>query len=360
MALTNYYVDPQNGSDSTGTGAIGSPWQTTQHALNTIVAGAGGDQINIKATTDDVLAAGLDFTTYGSPTAIKPVVFRGYTSAANDGGIGGLSGNASVTIYAGGKSYVSFINLHCHNVGAHNVIGQLSADCFIVSCEGDTLTGANLIFWGDIIIGCYCHSGGTSYWIDAGVVMFNRLESSGNVTTIRTNRSYSPVMYNTIALTGSGNSGTGILDASGDAIIGNSIWCNAGTGTGINLSGTAGEYTVLDNIIEGFSGTGGVGISGSNIAAICGNNFYRNNATNNGITGSIPYAPADTTLGSEPFNNPTGSPPDLSLSAAGITACKGKALFGQYYGNPFTSYRDAGAVQHQDAGGSGGGKIIGA
>ena len=93
MALTNYFVDPAAGSDDTGDGSIGTPWASVQHALDSITRDAtNGDQVNIKSGTADVLAATLDLTTYGTPTATAPLVLRGYTSAANDGGVGVLSG----------------------------------------------------------------------------------------------------------------------------------------------------------------------------------------------------------------------------------------------------------------------------
>ena len=56
--LTNYYVDPGSGSDVTGTGTVGSPWASVQHALDNITRDAtNGDQINIKAGTADVLSS---------------------------------------------------------------------------------------------------------------------------------------------------------------------------------------------------------------------------------------------------------------------------------------------------------------
>ena len=86
--LTNYYVDPGSGSDVTGTGTVGSPWASVQHALDNITRDAtNGDQINIKAGTADVLSSPLTLATYGTTSATAPLSFRGYTSAAEDGGV---------------------------------------------------------------------------------------------------------------------------------------------------------------------------------------------------------------------------------------------------------------------------------
>ena len=113
MALTEYYVAPSSGNDTTGNGLTdGTAWATVQKALDTITAGAGGDRINVKndSGTDDVLASALTLATYGAPTNAAPLVIQGYTTTAGDGGIGGISGNALVPIISlGTEDYVSFI-----------------------------------------------------------------------------------------------------------------------------------------------------------------------------------------------------------------------------------------------------------
>src|SRR5690242_15767610 len=93
---SDYYVDPLNGNDSTGTGTSGNPWQTTQKALNTITRNTtNGDRINIRNTASDVLTGALSFATYGTPTTVAPLILEGYSSTAGDSGIGTLDGNAS-------------------------------------------------------------------------------------------------------------------------------------------------------------------------------------------------------------------------------------------------------------------------
>ena len=82
---THVYVDPSIAGDS-GTGTIGDPYGDLQYALNTVTRGTDGNQFNIKAGTDEVLAASITTATYGTPSTSQPLIFRGYTSAANDGG----------------------------------------------------------------------------------------------------------------------------------------------------------------------------------------------------------------------------------------------------------------------------------
>jgi hypothetical protein len=100
-ALTNYYVDPSGGDDTRSASeaqVVSTPWMTFSHAIDTITRDAtNGDQINIKSTleinADTSMAAGaVDLGDYGSPTQLAPLIIRGYSSAANDGGFGRFSG----------------------------------------------------------------------------------------------------------------------------------------------------------------------------------------------------------------------------------------------------------------------------
>ena len=85
---TVYYVDPAIDADS-GAGTVGDPYGDLQHCLDTITRDTGqGDRICVKAGTDEVLAASLTLATYGSPSPYVPLIIQGYTSAAQDGGIG--------------------------------------------------------------------------------------------------------------------------------------------------------------------------------------------------------------------------------------------------------------------------------
>ena len=376
MALPQWYCDFTNGNDTTGVGTSGNPWKTVAGSLLNIQnatnggtgQGASGDQLNMKAGGTDLLAAVLPLTTY-VPSATKPLIIRGYTSAANDGGIGDLSGNASVGIVSFTGAGLHLRDLHLHNCGAANIITvNTTAGNTVDHCEVDTTTGSgisNVI--GSLVINSYLHDIGTGMVVNGGPVMFNRFETlTKNPTSVISANNI--LACNTIAITGSALATVGINFANANThCFGNSLWSNGGkTNAGIQPSAsTRTGCSIFSNIVEGWSGTGGKGII-DNAAplSIEGNNFLFNNATATSFTvangGPIIQIAADTTTGSSNFNNPTGSPPDLSLSAAGITACKGKAYPGAWVGgtgfstaSPFTSYPDAGAVQHQDAGGGG-------
>ncbi len=93
--MASYFIDPQSGNDTTGDGSIGTPWKTLQKGIDNA---AGGDQINVKDSAADVLAAAIDWTSGWSAGTSRdaPLIIRGYTSAENDGGIGEIDGDDAV------------------------------------------------------------------------------------------------------------------------------------------------------------------------------------------------------------------------------------------------------------------------
>jgi len=91
MATTQTYVDYGSGSDATGDGSIGTPWKTLQYAFDHLTRDTtDGNQVNLKAGTAHVNSAALDLATLiagGALSTTAPLIIRGYTSAANDGGM---------------------------------------------------------------------------------------------------------------------------------------------------------------------------------------------------------------------------------------------------------------------------------
>lgn len=316
MAINHYYVDPSLGTDS-GDGTVGSPWgrvsgSVVQHALYTITQGAIGDidQINIKEGTDDVLSAALDFTTYGTPSNTIGLILRGYTSAANDGGVGGISGGGSVGIVETATlDFVQFIHLHLHNCGTTAVL-NLDDGCTIQECEIDNTTstgisaGSSTLARGNHIHNC----GGNGIIVDGNsVVMHNYLKNGTNdfANAIRLQIAGSTVFGNIISIDGASN---GIfLNNETQLIHGNSILSAGGTGSGIEFKNGAEtrNTSIFNNLIEGFSGTGGIGLNMSpptnyKANAIANNALY-NNTTNYSLAASNTYENDNETLTGSPF-----------------------------------------------------------
>jgi hypothetical protein len=346
-APTEVYVDPAIAANS-GTGTIGDPYGDLQYALDTKVRdSSNGDRFNVKAGTDEVLAAALTLATYGTPAAGAELIIEGYTSAAGDGGIGVVSGAGSYTIWAStGYDFIQMKNMKFHNCGSNNIV-YLDTNITALNCEFTNASGTGrgiLVNHYSTVVNCYAHNcagvGISAYGRNA-IAAFNRVSKGA---------SYTPSTGIYIAL-GLGlfnevytnSTKIGINIESGNAI-GNSIWSNAGTGTGIVVKSTAAAAAVvLNNIIEGFSGSGGKGIS---IEAahypVIGNNAFYNNATNvsDSSTFILGAVGTDQTLSASPFVDAANG--DMRLKP-GVLRSLGWPQSRK--GTSFTDYRSFGAIQ---------------
>lgn len=290
---TNIYVDPSIAADS-GAGTVGDPYGDLEYAIEqTTFDTTNGTQVNIKAGTDEILVAELSVamadtgtTAAWTPTWTRPCVFRGYTTVANDGGIGGISGGGSVSVYNDtALDVVHFIDLHCHNTGS-NIVIQGDDYITVINCEIDNTTGNGIVVgrFADISSNYIHNIGGVGVKIDQGWVGFNYFENGTNDFSIAIDSNAIgevQAIRNIIKIDGASD---GIGGNYGSIIVHNSIWSNSGTGSGIVSTANNQIFTmVTNNVVEGFSGTGGVGFdfdaSGVGIRTYGGNAAY-NNATN--------------------------------------------------------------------------------
>ena len=266
------------------TGVVGLPWATVQHALDFVTRdAANGDRFNVKAGTDDVLAGALDFTAYGVPTIHIPWICQGYTNAAGDGGIGGISGGAAVAVHSAGVVASKFRDMHLHNCGAALVL-LLGQDCAVVNCEVDGTTGGGITFGGSsTALGNYVHNTGGIGIFQGDLVAFNHLENGAAdfVHAINTSTASAVIAYNTISVDGASN-GIRLYTGFNPVAMFNSIYSSSGTGQGITFRASRSGQIVINNIVEGFSGVGGVGIGipAGDRLLICGYNAFYNNTTN--------------------------------------------------------------------------------
>jgi len=288
-APTEVYVDPAIAGDS-GTGTIGDPYGDLQFALDSATRDAtNGDRFNIKAGTDEILAAALSLVTYGTPTFDAPLIFEGYTSAAGDGGIGGIDGNnGNFTIFAGAAS-VHFINMHLHNTGTATVV-TVAMRSIITGCEVNNSSGGGIVINNNETVCDSNHvhdiggvginrTGGTA----GGNILRNYLKNDGTndfTTAISINTTFADCARNIISIDGASN---GIATTDRSNITRNSILSAGGTGKGISVSATSKLVASLhSNLVEGFSGVGGEGIEipvGTRQMAIYGKNAVFNCTT---------------------------------------------------------------------------------
>ena len=363
---TNYYVDPSLGSD-TGDGSLGTPWgrasgSVVQYALDTITRdSSNGDQINIKAGTDDVLSAALNLTTYGAPVYHSPLIFRGYTSAANDGGIGGISGAGlyAINAFANSLTGIWWRDLHLHNCGSANVLFLHNwSGC--INCELDNSTGNGIQHatqgTQSIILNNNFHNiGGYGINITASggcLIKGNYFKNETNdfIAAIFLNH-YQCTVENNIISVDSASDGI-LLGSSGffNVIRANSILSSSGTGAGIDVTPQQ-STKVYENLVEGFSGSGGIGIAyhaseqqlgGNNAVYNCATTYSNQSAIIDDL-GDIDSLYSDETLSESPFAK-DGSDTFSNRFAYFVPKDVGNIWGGIY---PIGSGIDKGAVQHQ-------------
>jgi len=331
-APTDYFVDPLNGTDDLDVGppARGTdparPWLTVQYALTTGILArdaANGDQVNIKSdqipgvvtTTDDVLGATLNLVAYGAPTADAPLIFRGYYEAVGDRGIGGLDGdNLGFSVMDSNvvvKDYIHFIDMHCHNTGANEIL-YLRNRSSIINCILDTTTNQEAFLVGTYgsVSGNYLEGGGATYVGQLGGSSWcygNMIRNAGAGGGIFLAGAGANAARNIIVLDGAASWGIRVSQDL-QRIVGNSILhTNVGTAAGIYFDAPGhASCSILDNLIEGFSGVGGSGIDFGNLTEhvhlYANNGFHDNDGNDERNRGDINYeADNDLDMADSPF-----------------------------------------------------------
>ena len=367
--------DPTDVVLNQGTGVIGIPYATTQHALDFTTRDAtDGDQFNIKSGTDDVLGVNpLTLTTYGTPTATAPLVFRGYNTAADDivygvqTALGGIDGDGSPVIAEFSKDFIHFIDLHLHNAGSSTII-NLDNDSSVVNCEVNNTSGTAIA--GDLdtcVKGCNIHDiGGTGVDADNGEVIDNYFKNGTKKFTTAVNNTSANVLavHRNIFTFGSASTSIAIKANDGASVIANSILSPLGTTNGIVQAGTVNQLcSVASNAVDGYDGALGEAITLASGARMW---FYDFNAVN---------APT-VTLGTSIAGDVRVGETDNEATAASLFAESGADTFANRFvffapvdtgnmrggGYPNGSGNiDKGAVQSTAAAGAGGGlKLVGA
>lgn len=239
----------------------------------------------MQAGATDTLSAALTWATYGTPTATAPCIIRGYTSVANDGGRGVVSGGGSVACIASAAlQFVKLVQMRWTNTGSAVVITLSGVNTLVIDCEVDTSTGGGIV--AASVIGCYVHNVSVSGITSSTLIYGNTLRNETNKFT-RAIFSNGPVLFNLVDIDSTSH---GIqVSQSLATIMFNSVYSNGGTGTGIQNATTSHVNLVIaNNTVQGFSGSGGVGISVvSQNADVVGYNLAFNNATNYSITGDV-------------------------------------------------------------------------
>jgi len=360
MAYSYYYVDPVGGNDA-NSGALGDEWQTLQHAFDSVVDGADGVQINLKDTGPDVLAGTLSTAAYvaanGKSTIAKHFIIRGYTAAADDGGIGEIDGNnGGFTLFnatTDDMQGVGLIDLELHNSGATYIVWP-DAYSGIYRCEFYDCAGfAALRTTYGVVRECYFHDCTGNYCVfdnNNSNFMYNVLDATTNsVGGFGLGNSGSLVLHNCILLS------TGLYGVSSNlqAVVSNNSFYDEDGGAGtIGVNTTADSVTVQNNVFANFSGVGAIGVNATATAQFChiGPNAFWNCTTNVVNAAKITPLPSpDIALGANPFTNA----PALDFTLTATSTARNVAWPGGFLSGSTELYLDVGASQHVDPSGGG-------
>lgn len=376
MAITQNYVDFGAGDDATGDGSVGTPWKTLQHAFDNLTRNiTDGNQVNLKAGTAHVNSAALSLTTFiagGALSLTAPLIIRGYTSAANDRGVGEIDASGAAFFAANTYDFIVLADLEIHNFGNNHGI-YLDQNATVFHCEvhrgASTPSSKALIYVSGAyatVVDCYIHDPGTTgaplNLNGAGCfVAWNTLElGNGNTATgLVTGNAHGLVFLENIILCNDASQ-SGVVHAGGSIqhFVGNTVVNQAaGTGSGIYAGNVGGRNggVLVNNLVQGWSGAGGVGIRSAGDVYLLGWNAFYNNTTNVAVADQtfIDLTGLDDALAATPFVNVAGDNLAIDGTQAGVTE---DAFPATYWGlAATTNAAEKGAVQ-AGAGSSGGGR----
>ena len=317
-----YYVDPSINANS-GTGTIGDPFGDLQYCLNTITRSTTvGDQVNIKAGTPESMTTAISLATYGTPTKL---ILAGYTSAADDGGIGEITFNGNNTNVFSSQLNIDLRSLKIGNFGTGSLLVGASQ---ITHCEIHTFSGTITTQGNFYYNHVHTHTGtNLCVQMNGAVVAFNILRSSTNWAVAYGNGSGGLFLGNVVVHSNTVGSAIVALNvAQTFLILSNSVINTSagGTGRGIEWNSTTlpNSGIIANNIVQGWSGSGGraIGPSGTRPCFLIRDNRWWNCATGLAGTAGSDYMLAinNSALTASPFTDVANLDFRVSSDVAGI------------------------------------------
>jgi len=365
MAVAHCYVDGTSGNDSTGDGTVGNPWQTVQKALDTpsgwpsggTNASSDGNQINLKNA--NTLSSSITWTTWVATITVNvdnPLIIRGYTTSANDGGVGEINGNGAVSnIFSttSTPSSVILINLKLHNTTAY-VIG-IGSGWRLFLCEiynGSGLLNLGSNAW---VVACYLHTVNGTSWAASGsgteqIWLYNFIKG-GNSGGIRCTGGACIALGNIVVLKESGITNIGLSLESSNAVYLNNtvVGTIADAQYGLNINNDA--YLIINNILANLGGAstgGGLYWGATPRVYLVGANHFYNCRTTGYVSGDL--AGLDLT-GYDQTTDPEFADTGNANYSVG-TNCKEKGWPTSFYNSNTNLFLDTGAAQREEATGS--------
>jgi hypothetical protein len=148
-ALTEYYIDCQNGTDNSDcytSPSTSNECLTIQYFLDNVTIPAGGARANIEydgSSQTCTLSATIDIDT-PSPTIDNPLVLQGYSSTVGDRTKFVVDADSTANnCFNIEKPFVYFVDMECKNTASHAMLFNASADygaivdSYIHTCTGN-------------------------------------------------------------------------------------------------------------------------------------------------------------------------------------------------------------------------------
>lgn len=291
MAATQWYVNYESGSDTTGNGTAGNPYKTVKKLLETQTHDTtNGNEIIMSGNADEVLAEALD-TTFTSnswyPTnQFDQVVIRGAVGSTT-----GFDGNATYST-AVSDGYLHFINLEIKDSGTSAFHINAGRYYYCTIHNGNAVNTAYGLNTG-AFFNCYIYdvagsSGVAGFPIFEGCIVNLKNWSSGSayfyVNAARNSAFLMPGDYDLRFFSNS----------DGSVISNCTIYYASGTystaRTGLRRSSTSREFQAYQQnlLVFGHTVTGDVGIQTDNEARTCRSNLvYADTAFNVSYSGAF-------------------------------------------------------------------------
>jgi hypothetical protein len=276
MAATQWYVNYESGSDTTGNGTSGNPYKTVKKLLETQTHDAtNGNEIIMSGNADEVLVEALDTTFTNNswyPTnQLDQVVIRGTAGSTT-----GFDGNATYST-AVNNSYLHFINLEIKDSGtsAYHINSGRYYYCTIHNGNAVSTTyGLGSGFFNN----CYIYDLAGSSGVGAFPVFEGCIVNMKNWTSGSTN--FYVVHARNSAFLMPGDYGLRFLGNSDHGVVSNStIYYASGTHStarvGLKRASTSREFQDYNQnlIVFGHTVTGDIGIQTDNEARTCRSNL---------------------------------------------------------------------------------------
>lgn len=325
--MATYYVDYQNGNDSTGTGTIGAPYQTLKKVVEDVVVG--GDTILLADDRHDVAV----LINIGSISGLAEnarltidVYDRGGGKTITRPGAGAIMcaeldmGASLSRAYTGTANYITWKNIRFQNttdscvVISNTELGWVFYQCEVTDWPSGYGFSARTSL-GTRFINCYANNGpNRGFDLGPNNFAYGCIVKNLDASSIGFRIEGAGVTLLNCVVDMSANGGVGINVAVNTAdyyrILNTTVIGKTSTGSVqgfVDVSGAI-QGVIMNSIFVDFAGTSAVGMSFANTsAALLYDNAFYNNTTNQSGHTTSPLSNAAIVESADPLEDKANS-----------------------------------------------------